>query len=67
MRNLTNEEIECVSGGMTFGDVVIGSGNSILSGNHVSVDNVANDNSILNGSLNDSLNGLGILNYALND
>lgn len=67
MRNLTIAEMEYVSGGATFGDVSVGSGNGIVSGNHVEVDNVLNGNSILNDSLNGSLNGWGALNYSLND
>lgn len=67
MRKLTIEEMEFVSGGLTTGDIVILSGNGILSGNHVEVSDVLNGNSILNDALNGSLNGLGILNYSLND
>jgi hypothetical protein len=67
MRNLTIEEMEFVSGGLKVGDVSVGSGNGILSGNHVTVSDVANCNKILNGSLNGSLNGTGVLNYAFND
>lgn len=66
MRKLTIQETELVSGGLTVGDVSFLSGNAIGSGNHVEVSNVLNDNSILNGSLNDSLNGIGVLNYSGN-
>jgi hypothetical protein len=68
MRNLTTEEMEFVAGGeLKIGDVAALSGNGIASGNHVSVSNVANGNSVLNDALNGSLNGWGIGNYSFND
>jgi hypothetical protein len=65
MRKLTTEELELVSGG-DIGDLVIGSGNGIGTGNSVDVSNIANCNSVLDGSLNGSGNGAGIGNFSLN-
>jgi hypothetical protein len=68
MRKLTIEEMNQVAGGEALiGDITILSGNGILSGNHVEVSNVLNGNSLLNGALNGSLNGTGILNFSGNE
>lgn len=67
MRKLTIGETAAVGGGvLAFRDVAIGSGNGIASGNHVTVENVGNGNKILNGSLNNSLNGTGLFNFSGN-
>lgn len=67
MRDLTKQEMELVSGGLDVGDVSVLSGNGIGSGNHVTVCDVLNGNSIANGSANGSVNGWGIGNFSLND
>lgn len=67
MRKVTVDEMACVGGGMfAMGDLLIASGNGVASGNHVTVKDVLNGNSIANGSLNGSLNGTGIGNYSGN-
>lgn len=65
MRKLTNEELDLVAGG-DVGDLVVGSGNGIGTGNSADFSNILNCNDILNDSGNGSANGWGIGNYSLN-